>query len=341
MTQQLARIDGAFGYAAQNGDAGLPVFCGESFEDHISTWATTVDEITERHWRLGAVAESARLKFGRQGVERFAGEIGCAASTVYQYAQAYRFYGDSERSECIKMTLEWSHYLTAMYGEKQTGEPAAALLAEAEDSGHSTKMMRESVDQKRQVKAMQTEKQTADRVASRLNSYNVLLAAPPFRLNDVKRWGSVDTTYERSMQDEDLQGWLDSAPIQVLPSAVLFLWARPPVLERAIGLMSAWGFDYRTNFAWLRTDRPRYPGDPFIRDKHWNLLIGTTGRNVPAGHGVGSVMQGRPDNEYFTPAEQYKAIEQLYPGCSYCELFAEEKRAKAWAIVTPRGEIIE
>jgi N6-adenosine-specific RNA methylase IME4 len=45
------------------------------------------------------------------------------------------------------------------------------------------------------------------------------------------------------------------------PSAVLFLWATPPLLQEAFVVMNAWGFTYRTNAVWdkMRIGMGYYP----------------------------------------------------------------------------------
>src|SRR5262245_27792555 len=104
----------------------LPVFRGSSWEEHVSAWIQACETITEYQWMLGAIVESLRLRFGKEALARFAGEVRRSHSAVYQYAQVYSFYSPKPRkkngepiasdySECVAYSLDWTHFLVAMY----------------------------------------------------------------------------------------------------------------------------------------------------------------------------------------------------------------------------------
>jgi N6-adenosine-specific RNA methylase IME4 len=58
------------------------------------------------------------------------------------------------------------------------------------------------------------------------------------------------------------------------PDCVLFLWATVPMLPQALEVMTAWGFTYKSNFAWAKN---RMGTGYWNRNKHELLLIGTCG----------------------------------------------------------------
>ena len=102
----------------------LPVFVGSSWNDHIRAWKAVTKEIEDRQWQLGAIADSVTRTYGEQSIEKFALEVRCKPSTVWQYAQVYQRFKNSERSE----NLSWSHHLIASYSDN----PESALT-EAEN----------------------------------------------------------------------------------------------------------------------------------------------------------------------------------------------------------------
>ena len=58
----------------------------------------------------------------------------------------------------------------------------------------------------------------------------------------------------------------------------LFLWATMPMLEAALQAMKAWGFEYKSQFVWIKD---RIGTGYWNRNKHEILLVGTRG-NPPA-----------------------------------------------------------
>ena len=59
---------------------------------------------------------------------------------------------------------------------------------------------------------------------------------------------------------------------------MLFLWATVPMEWEAHEVLRAWGFEYRSQFVWLKD---RVSTGFWCRNKHEILLIGTKG-NPPA-----------------------------------------------------------
>jgi N6-adenosine-specific RNA methylase IME4 len=58
---------------------------------------------------------------------------------------------------------------------------------------------------------------------------------------------------------------------------VLFLWATVPMLTRALEVMAAWGFDYKSHVCW---EKDRTGTGYWFRNQHELLLVGTKG-NIP------------------------------------------------------------
>jgi len=112
------------------------------------------------------------------------------------------------------------------------------------------------------------------------------------------------------------------------PETVLFLWATNPLLPDAMLVLDAWGFEYKTNMAWVK-DRGRGKGW-YLKSKHELLLIGTR-PNTPH-------PRQRPDSCFEAdrgsvhsrkPEMVYDIIESMYGG-PYVELFARESGRDGW-----------
>ena len=79
-----------------------------------------------------------------------------------------------------------------------------------------------------------------------------------------------------TMTTEEIKA-LDVAAIAA-PDSVLFQWATVPMLPAALEVLKAWGFEYRSHFAWIKD---RVGKGYWNRNKHELLLIGARGK-IPA-----------------------------------------------------------
>jgi N6-adenosine-specific RNA methylase IME4 len=111
-----------------------------------------------------------------------------------------------------------------------------------------------------------------------------------------------------------------------LPSAkncVLFLWAPPPMLFEAMSAIEAWGFIYKSGFAWVEpicSDRPPGHGGRFRRGEL--ILVGVKGR-VPApapGTQNASVIEAEDGREAVG-----EMIARLFPSTPCLDLFRADQ----------------
>lgn len=117
----------------------LPVFAGESWEDHVSAWAQVEGEMQDRLWMLAAVAASLTTVYGDQSVGAFASEVGCSARRVYDYAATHKAWQSRRRSQI----LSFGHHTIAARAE----EPEVAI-ERAEIEGLSTRELARDVSGK-------------------------------------------------------------------------------------------------------------------------------------------------------------------------------------------------
>ena len=169
--------------------------------------------------------------------------------------------------------------------------------------------------------------------------YGVILADPPWRFEPYSRSSGMsraaDNHYPTSPLGEIKS--LDVASIAA-PDSVLFLWATVPMLPQALETMAAWGFAYKSSFAWAKD---RVGTGFWNRNKHELLLIGTRG-HVPApamGTQRPSLIEAPVREHSRKPDEAYEIIESYFPSLPKIELHARSSRARpgwdAWGAEAP------
>ena len=111
---------------------------------------------------------------------------------------------------------------------------------------------------------------------------------------------------------------------------VLFLWAVNCLLEDAFAVLRSWGFEYRNNLAWIKTNGIG-PG-VWLRQRHELLLVATRGKVPPPDpeQRVDSVIEAPRTRHSEKPQTVYERIETMYPHRSKIELFARAGRS-GWA----------
>jgi len=109
------------------------------------------------------------------------------------------------------------------------------------------------------------------------------------------------------------------------------MWATNPKLREALGLIEAWGFEYKTGAAWVKD---KIGMGYYFRQKHELLLVATKGNlELPDEN-------KRPDSIFFAdrtehsekPDVVYELIEKMYPEYNKLEMFSRKERNgwKSW-----------
>jgi len=154
--------------------------------------------------------------------------------------------------------------------------------------------------------------------------YSVIYADPPWQYSNSGFTTSAANQYQTMSTQE-----ICELPIGELANenAVLFLWATSPMLEDALRVCKAWGFEYKTNFVWVKN---HHTGGFYCYGQHELLFIATKGSMLPNSNGLRSSVISAPRREHSRkPDEVYDIIEAMYDG-PYIELFARTKR-EGWA----------
>ena len=155
--------------------------------------------------------------------------------------------------------------------------------------------------------------------------FQVVYCDPPWQYNNSGFNSSAEQHYPTMSMDE-----LRAMPVKNMraDNAVMFMWATNPLLKEAIELMETWGFEYKTNIAWVKNRQINLGF--YVYGKHELLLIGTNGSMLPIGDKPSSVMTGSNNIHSKKPESTYELIESMYPRLKYVELFARNTPRNGW-----------
>jgi N6-adenosine-specific RNA methylase IME4 len=154
--------------------------------------------------------------------------------------------------------------------------------------------------------------------------FQVIYADPAWKL------GSPDSSRAPENHYPTLE--LDEIKALAPPAAdasVLFLWAVNSRLREALEVVDAWGFEYRTNLAWVKQSIGL---GAWTRNRHELLLFAVRG-SVPApapADRPDSVIEALRGEHSEKPVDAYELIERAYPHASKLELFARGKPRPGW-----------
>jgi len=151
--------------------------------------------------------------------------------------------------------------------------------------------------------------------------YQVIYADPPWQYDNSGFTNSAESQYP-TMKTADI------CKLQISDlsdeTSILFLWATNPLLLDALRVMKAWGFEYKTNIAWIKDRGRGYSW--YVKSKHELLLVGTKKETPhPATKPDSCFEADRGDVHSRKPEIAYEIIESMYPG-KKIELFARINR---------------
>ena len=168
--------------------------------------------------------------------------------------------------------------------------------------------------------------------------YAVLYADPPwtFATYSAKGRGRCADAHYDVMSIEALK----ALPVSewAADDCALLLWATSPLLPRALEVMAAWGFTYKSvAFTWAKENK-RSPGF-FVGLGFWTranceyCLLGTRGSPKRRARDVRQLIVAPRREHSRKPDEAYDGIERLLGG-PYLEMFARHAREgwDAWGL---------
>jgi N6-adenosine-specific RNA methylase IME4 len=167
----------------------------------------------------------------------------------------------------------------------------------------------------------------------RPRKYAAIYADPPWHF---RNW-SAKGTGRNAVSHYDCMSFADLAALPVAGLAaddcVLFLWATDPLLPRALELIHAWGFEYKTvGFYWVKQNAAAKSDQDFFTGLgYWTranpeqCLLATRGKPSRKAKDVRRLIVDRRREHSRKPDQVRDRIERLVPG-PYVELFARETK---------------
>ena len=161
--------------------------------------------------------------------------------------------------------------------------------------------------------------------------FNIIYADPPWEFTTYSEKGkdlAPDQHYP-TMADEEISllaygdKWIGDCAAN---DSVLFLWCTPANMVRALAIMEAWGFEYRSHLVWVKDKA----GTGFYsRQQHEPILVGVRGKPPAPLYAPSSVIEAPRGKHSAKPSSVRETIEKMYP------LWTERQRVELFA----RGEV--
>jgi N6-adenosine-specific RNA methylase IME4 len=172
-----------------------------------------------------------------------------------------------------------------------------------------------------------------------LKRYGVIYADPPWNFKNFSEKGTGRNAVAHYQCMDFPQIAAMEPQRYATKDCVLFLWATDPMLPKALELIEAWGFTYKTvGFYWAKTNKRAdlealSPDDFFTGLGYWSranveqCLLATRGSPPRMAKDVKRLVISPRREHSRKPDEIYKRIERLAQG-PYLELFARQSRPK-------------
>jgi N6-adenosine-specific RNA methylase IME4 len=155
--------------------------------------------------------------------------------------------------------------------------------------------------------------------------FNVVLADPPWEYDFSKSDSRAIENQYPTMETDKI---CELQP-PFADNAILFLWVPAPKVREGLRVMSAWGFEYKTDAVWVKD---KIGMGYYFRSKHELLFVGTKGdfsppleKDKPI-----SVIESPRTEHSKKPEILYDHIERMYPNGKYLELFARKSKRPNW-----------
>ena len=239
---------------------------------------------------------------------------GLDVGTLMNYASVAKHVETSLRSEIVPYSI---HALVAPLDHDRQ----VAILARAAAEDLTVTKVREI------LRADAHEHKVAAIARGELprGEYDVLCADPPWQYDNSGFDQSAAAHYP-TMDPEAIAQLpiVDPTFPKFADPCVLFLWATSPLLPAAVGVMRAWGFEYKANLVWVKDRAPGLGWWQYTR--HEVLLVGARGHTTPI-EKPDSVIEAAVGAHSRKPDEAYAAIDRMFPpGLRRVELFARAPR---------------
>jgi N6-adenosine-specific RNA methylase IME4 len=177
-----------------------------------------------------------------------------------------------------------------------------------------------------------------DLISSVHGRFATILADPPWQF--LNRTGKMAPEHKRlrrysTMTEQEIKEL--PVPLLAADKCHLYLWVPNALLQRGLDVMTAWGFEYKSNLVWFKIRKDGGPDGRgvgfYFRNVTELVLFGVRGKNNrtrPPGRRQVNLISTRKREHSRKPDQLYPIIEACSPG-PYLELFAREQRL-GWTV---------
>jgi N6-adenosine-specific RNA methylase IME4 len=246
-------------------------------------------------------------------------------------SQAAEMFGVGKRSiERAKKVKE--NGIPALVEKVKAGDLPVSVAAQvAKETANEQKAILKSADPKTEIKKRkrQAKLKSVENSAAAMpkRKYAVIYADPPWPWDTYSEAGK-DRSPENHYPLMDIDT-ISELGVPAADDAVLFLWATAPQLERALEIITYWGFAYKSNIVWKKDKRGT---GYWCRNCHEHLLVATRG-NIPApemGQQCDSVIEAKVGKHSAKPEDFRGIIDGYYPDVTKLEIFARGTAPDGW-----------
>lgn len=224
-------------------------------------------------------------------------------------------------------SLDKGEELDALASLNDANPEAALDLMKRAEAGEKVSAKVELKKQKRKAKETAL---AAKQHALPDARFGVILADPEWRFEPWSRESGMDRAADNHYPTSVTEV-IASRPVAKIAAddCVLFLWATVPMLPQALLVMAAWGFDYRTHFAWAKD---RFGTGYWNRNKHELLLIGVRGSPpAPAQGEQWDSLLSAPVGEHSAKPKLFlELVEAYFPNLPKIELNCRDAPRPGW-----------
>jgi len=285
--------------------------CGEGFTN-ISDFLTTVDMSGFK------IAIEQRKKLAKRLKELQATNVATAKLLGVTETTVRRDSTNVEELPAKSLKIDSATPENSTNVEGWFQEPPTAIAKAAEKRAKAPERRTERLENIEEIS-----KGNATLTTSR--RYPIILADPPWKYENPPIGGSnrsIENHYPTMTLDE-----ICALPVADIAAdqALLYLWATAPKLAECLDVVTAWGFEYRTNLVWVKD---KIGMGYHARSQHELLLVCRRGEMPPpeAGTQSSSVIFSDRGEHSEKPTAFHELIERLYPDVGKIELFSRKPR---------------
>lgn len=281
-----------------------------------------VDEA--KQWAIGDWLVDGKKHYGDRLYEKAAVITGLEENSLRPYASIANVIPNNIRHSDLSHAHHMQVASLKTISEREDGK---LELSDKTDYEKIDEMLSKSEKEKLSVRDLRAlvqkhKKEQADyiRLANEPEKFSVVYADPPWSYNNSGFEMSAEQHYS-VMDTEDIC----KMRVPVAENAVCFMWVTNPLLEDGMRVLGAWGFEYKTNIAWVKE---RHTAGFYVYGQHEICLIGVRGSGMtPTDDSKPkSIIHGDNSEHSRKPDEMYEIIERMYPGGRKLEMFARRTR---------------